>query len=221
MRMSPQGLAALAQFEGVKLETYRDSVGLLTIGVGHTAAAGPPKPVPGLKITRQEALDILARDLPQYEAAVEKRMPGVKQWVFDGAVSFCFNLGPGNFAKASWVAKYAEGRMSEAEASFKSWNKAGGRLLQGFITRRSREADMIFRNHYPDGRPFSLQPQTHDQPVIPIPLGPAPTIFPHPPDDPGSQPRDPQPAKSGGFFDALMKLLAAIFAVFTRKGTKP
>ena len=185
MKTSPQGLAALALFEGLKLEAYRDSVGVWTIGVGHTAMAGPPKPVAGMKITRQEALDILARDLPQYEAAVEKRMPQVPQWVFDGAVSFCFNLGAGNFAKASWVAKYAEGHFAEAEASFKSWNKAGGKVLKGLITRRGMEADMVFRNRYPDGRSFSLAPATHDQPVF-IPAEPKPP----PPDIPVLTPRD-------------------------------
>lgn len=203
MKMSPQGLAALAQFEGLKTEAYLDSVGVWTIGCGHTAAAGPPTPVAGMTITRQEALDILARDLPQYEAAVEKRMPMVKQWVFDGAVSFCFNLGPHAMANASWVAKFAEGHFTEAEASFKTWNRAGGRVLKGLITRRSREADIIFRNHYPDGRAFSLQPQTLDQPTIPI--GPPPTLPPRrPPDDPGPLPPETDQPPSGGFFIAAL-----------------
>jgi lysozyme len=208
MKMSPQGLAALAQFEGLKTEAYRDSVGVVTIGVGHTAAAGPPKPYMGMTITHQEALDILARDLPQYEAAVEKRMPMVKQWVFDGAVSFCFNEGPGAIGRASWVAKFAEGHFTEAEASFKTWNKAGGRTLQGLITRRSREADMIFRNHYPDGRSFSLaKPQVSDQPTMPMdpPSAEPPPLIPHPPDDPGVEPPETdQPANSAGFFMAAL-----------------
>src|SRR3990167_7354765 len=145
MKISPQGLDALVRFEGLETEAYKDSVGVVTIGVGHTAAACPPNPVMGMRITRQEALDILARDLGQYERAVEKRMPQVPQWVFDGAVSFCFNLAAGNFAKASWVAKYAAGREASAEASFKLWNKAGGKVLKGLSIRRGLEADMIFR----------------------------------------------------------------------------
>ncbi len=208
MKMSPQGLDALARFEGVVTTAYQDSVGVWTIGVGHTAAAGLPKPVKDMTITRQEAMRILARDLPQYEAAVLKRMPQVPQWVFDGAVSFAFNLGAGNFAKASWVAKYAAGDKAGAEASLKTWNKAGGKTLPGLKTRRGLEADMIFRNRYPDGRAFTLMPATYDQPVI-QPFEPDVIHNPRPPDDPG--PVTPPPPAASGFFDALTALLRRLF----------
>ncbi len=214
MKMSPQGLAALAQFEGVVLTTYMDSVGVPTIGVGHTAAAGPPVPVKGMTVTRQEAMQILARDLPQYERAVEKRMPHVPQWVFDGAVSFAFNLGPGNFAKASWVAKYAAGDKAGAEASYKQWNKAKGRVIPGLTTRRRLEADMIFRNRYPDGQQYRTAMPDYDQPVIEPPklvLPPRP-----PPDIPGPDPTE-QPARSSAWFwNAFSNLIAATIAAFSK-----
>ncbi len=44
MKMSLRGLAELAGHEGIVLSPYKDSVGIWTIGVGHTAAAGAPDP---------------------------------------------------------------------------------------------------------------------------------------------------------------------------------
>ena len=43
MRTSAGGRKAIAAHEGSKLAAYPDSVGILTIGVGHTTAAGPPE----------------------------------------------------------------------------------------------------------------------------------------------------------------------------------
>jgi lysozyme len=150
MKTSAAGVAAIAFYEGLRTTAYRDSVGVWTIGVGHTAAAGPPNPAAGMAITRQQALDILARDLPKYEAPVNKRMPNVPQHVFDGAVSFCFNVGQGGFASATWPEKYLRGGMAAAESSLKQWNRAKGRTLPGLTIRRAEEADMIFRNRYPN-----------------------------------------------------------------------
>jgi lysozyme len=42
-RLSPQGQQVLIDREGLKLMAYYDSVGVLTIGVGHTSAAGLPE----------------------------------------------------------------------------------------------------------------------------------------------------------------------------------
>ncbi len=149
MKTSTKGVAAIAGHEGVVTKAYKDVAGIWTIGVGHTAFAGPPKPVPGMRITRQEAFDILARDLSRFEARVNRELPNVPQHVFDGAVSFDFNTG--GIHRASWVGKYQAGDMAGAEASLKLWNKAGGRVVRGLINRRKAEADLIFRGRYPGG----------------------------------------------------------------------
>lgn len=53
MKTSQAGIELIKQFEGVRLESYVCPAGILTIGVGHTSAAGPPKVVPKMKITYQ------------------------------------------------------------------------------------------------------------------------------------------------------------------------
>lgn len=187
MKTSSAGVAAIAFYEGLRTQAYRDSIGVWTIGVGHTAAAGPPKPAAGMTITRQQALDILAADLPKYEAPVNQRLPNVPQHVFDAAVSFCINVGPGNFKSASWPAKYLRGDMASAETALKQWDKAGGRVIAGLTTRRAEEADMIFRNVYPNhilppapdiepaGDHTPDLPDSEPSPPAPIPVLPAPT----------------------------------------------
>jgi len=76
MQTSDKGRAFIAAHEGIVTRAYRDVAGVWTIGVGHTAAAGPPAPKAGMTISRAEALAILAADLPRYERRVAAALPG-------------------------------------------------------------------------------------------------------------------------------------------------
>jgi lysozyme len=146
MKTSPDGVAFIAAHEGIVTRAYRDVGGTWTIGVGHTAAAGPPVPSRGMTITRQRAMELLAEDLPQYEARVAKALPGVPQHVFDGAVSFDFNTGA--VGSAGWVKAFRAGRTAEARARLMQWTKAHGRDIPGLAARRLAEAELIFEGHY-------------------------------------------------------------------------
>ena len=146
MQTSKEGVAFIAALEGVVTRAYRDVGGTWTIGVGHTAAAGPPIPAAGMTITRAEALAILARDLPRYEKRVAAALPGVNQTTFDGAVSFDFNTGA--IDRASWVTAFRRGDMTAARASLQTWVKAGGRTVAGLVRRRASEARLIFDGVY-------------------------------------------------------------------------
>lgn len=124
MKMSAAGRALLIQREGFRTKAYRDSVGVWTIGVGHTAAAGPPFPRAGMTISRQEVEDILTRDLVQYENAVRNavKVP-LSQGQFDALVSFCFNIGTGGFKKSTVVRRLNEGNYRAAADALLMWNK--------------------------------------------------------------------------------------------------
>lgn len=95
-RLTDKGLLALAIREGVVLETYLDSASppVLTIGIGHSAAAGPPKPVRGLKISLVQAISLFRRDVVSYESRVRHaiKVPLLAhQW--DSLISFEYNTG--------------------------------------------------------------------------------------------------------------------------------
>ena len=147
MRTSDKGAAFLAAHEGVVTKAYRDVAGVWTIGVGHTAAAGPPRPVAGMTISREQARAILAADLLKFERRVERALGGaIGQEAFDGAVSFDFNTGA--IHKASWVRDYRSGKLAAARRGLMQWTKAGGRVVTGLVRRREAEARLIFEGDY-------------------------------------------------------------------------
>lgn len=51
MKTSAAGRALIVAREGRRLSAYRDSVGVWTIGVGHTGRMAPPPVTPGMKIS--------------------------------------------------------------------------------------------------------------------------------------------------------------------------
>lgn len=117
MKTSDQGIDLITQREGCKLEAYRDSVGVWTIGVGHTAGV-----VEGMTITQEEAMDLLREDLAWSEAAVNMISP-LEQNQFDALVSFVFNVGQGAFASSTMRRMLVAGEPIEAVAAqFDRWS---------------------------------------------------------------------------------------------------
>jgi len=123
MDISQDGLKALAGREGIKTLAYKDSVGVWTIGVGHTAAAGPPVPEAGMEISHEAALDLFKTDLRQYVAEVNRAVKiDCTQNQFDAMVSLCFNIGVGGFAGSSVVRDLNEGDLDCAAQAFLLWD---------------------------------------------------------------------------------------------------
>lgn len=138
--MSTIGLATLVGREALKTEAYLDSVGIWTIGVGHTAAAGAPIPYKGLVISREEALAVFSRDLQSYEDAVRDavKVP-LADHQFDALASICFNIGQGGFKSSSFVKRInAGGSASQIRAAILAWRKPAE-----IISRRTAEADQF------------------------------------------------------------------------------
>lgn len=124
MKTSPAGLAALTAREGVRLHAYFDTRGIPTIGVGHTSAAGPPRPYIGLTITADQCTAILAQDVTPCEAAIKA---GVKatltQNQYDALVSLAFNIGVGGFLGSTVLRRLNAGQYRGAALAFAMWNK--------------------------------------------------------------------------------------------------
>lgn len=140
MTTSASGRHAISQREGVRLTAYQDSVDVWTIGVGHTAAAGPPSPHAGMTISAAECDAILSRDLATFEGGVLKAVKvSLRQNEFDALVSFAFNVGLGAFAKSTLLKKLNADDRNGAAEQFLKWTKAGGKTLAGLVTRRQSE----------------------------------------------------------------------------------
>ncbi len=135
------------QFEGLRLEAYRDSGGVPTIGWGHTAhvSMGPP---PDL-IDETQAEAFLAGDLAAAGALVAKYVTvPLAQCQFDALTCFAFNMGRQGFedaqgAPTTMLRFLNEGDYQNAANSLLSWKfgRVNGQLviLPGLVRRRAAE----------------------------------------------------------------------------------
>ncbi|WP_273755884.1 lysozyme, partial [Bartonella sp. MM73XJBT.G] len=71
-KISQEGLALIKQWEGLRLNAYKDAIGVWTIGYGHTNSAGKPFVHKGMTMTEKQAEDLLRQDLRQFENTVEQ-----------------------------------------------------------------------------------------------------------------------------------------------------
>lgn len=135
-RISDEGLAHLRKWEGLRLEAYRDTGGVWTIGYGHTG----PDVVPGRTITEVEAETLLCTDILEAERAVTNlvRVP-LTDNQFAALVSFVFNVGPGAFAKSTLLRKLNAGDYDAVPSELARWNKDNGRTVKGLANRRAAE----------------------------------------------------------------------------------
>ena len=139
-QISPHGLAKLKQWEGLKTKAYKDAGGVWTIGYGHTATAGEPKPRAGMVITPAEAERILLKDLVQYEAAIENNVKvKLTDNQFAALVSFVYNIPLASFKKSTLLKKLNAGNYDAVPTELMKWTKAGGKKLQGLVNRRRAE----------------------------------------------------------------------------------
>jgi lysozyme len=157
MKMSTRGRKLLIQREGCILKAYKDSVGVWTIGCGHTAAAGTPIPIPGMTITSEDADSILSKDLVLYERAIDSALcVPVSQNEYDALVSICFNVGP-KFKDSTCIKKLNAGDRDGAAEAIMLWNKP-----PEIISRRRGEYNQ-FKTPYPGLAP---KPQSKAAPVV-------------------------------------------------------
>ena len=144
MRTNESALALMKEFEGLELAAYRCPAGVLTIGYGHTSAAGDPAVTEGMTITEEEADAIFRHDLLRFEAAVMKALkqtPTLNQ--FGAFVSLCYNIGASAFAKSTAVKRFNAGDINGAAEAITWWNKAGGKVLRGLVRRREAERALV------------------------------------------------------------------------------
>jgi len=166
MRMSAAGILLLEHFEGCVLYPYDDAdhvwprrrlvktnagvvyadgsgkvKGYPTIGIGHVILAGENL---WHDITRNEAVALLRKDIAPREGAVARHVePELNAHQFDACVSLAYNIGVGAFAKSSLLRAINERRWSDCPALFALWNKSLGKVNNGLVIRRAKEAALF------------------------------------------------------------------------------
>jgi|TARA_R110002074_G_scaffold2237_1_gene13246 lysozyme len=136
MKISLEGLALIKRFEGCRLESYKCSANVLTIGYGHTSGVKETD-----TITQDEADKLLQEDVEQFEKHVDDNVTvELGQSQFDALVAWTFNLGVGNLRESTMLKKLNSEDYASVPSEMKRWNKAGGKTLDGLIRRRKAES---------------------------------------------------------------------------------
>jgi len=171
-RLSSEGVAFIARYEGFRSRLYYDAAGHCTIGYGHLVHRGscnggePAEFRAG--IGRDRALELLLERAAQFAAAVNRLGVPLDQNQFDALVSFTFNLGPGWIQDSGLQRALEAGNYAVVPREMNRWVYVGGKKLQGLVKRRRAEGELFFRGRTPDapsveappwaGRPFTQPP---------------------------------------------------------------
>lgn len=203
MDLSPIGRAALKAREGEVLTAYRDSVGVLTIGVGITTASGLIKVTPGLTITAATSDALFTEAVKAYAKPVSALGLKLEQHQFDALVSLCFNIGQGGFSGSTVVRRLKAGDIAGAAEAILMWNKPAA-----IISRRQGEYDQ-FRTPYtkamPKARRGDRSPVKAPDFMAPVPA-PPPVALPAP--IPPVAEDAPKTSALGGWLSALFRWAA-------------
>ena len=141
LKTSPAGLAIIKKFEGFRSKPYLCPAGVPTIGYGSTYYAdGRPVKMTDAPITEAQAQELLQATLAKYEACVNGavKMP-INQNQFDALVSFTYNVGCSAFRNSTLLRQFNQGYTPQAAEQFARWNRGGGKVLAGLVSRRAAE----------------------------------------------------------------------------------
>ena len=139
MNVNSEGLELIKSFEGCRLRSYTDSVGIWTIGYGHIQEV-----YPGEEITQEQANQFLKDDLIKFEDGVTRLVTSqINENQFSALVSFAFNLGLGNLGKSTLLKYVNTGEFDKAADEFVKWANAGGATSPGLLRRREAERTLF------------------------------------------------------------------------------
>ena len=156
MITSSDGLNIIEQFEGLRLKAYQDSVGVWTIGYGHTENVAS-----GQIITQSQAEDFLQHDVTWAEDAANLYLghAGLHQHQFDALVSLVFNVGAGAIFTRNYGNGYPRGsklfnlillgKLETAAKHFNDFVYAGNQILRGLVIRRKAEQALFSKYSVP------------------------------------------------------------------------
>lgn len=141
MRISEEGKDLIKSFEGCRLNAYKCSAGVPTIGYGNTYYPNGDKVQMDDVITLQQAIELFDDLIVRYERIVNSKLKvEVKQNEFDALVSHTYNTGG-----SSTLFKLVN--MKADKDKIKNWFTtkyitANGKRLKGLVIRRQKEWEL-------------------------------------------------------------------------------
>jgi lysozyme len=146
----------IASTEGCELKAYYCPGGKLTIGYGHTG----PDVYEGMKVTKEQANELLFKDICRFKNGVEKLLKRAAQPHETAAfTSFAFNIGLGAFARSTALRCFNSGEygtydraalqasnledLSGVMWGFAAFRMVNGQISKGLVKRRAYEAELF------------------------------------------------------------------------------
>lgn len=129
-------------YEGERLNSYRDTGGIWTIGVGHTSDEKFAVKR-GQTITKEFSRELLRHDLQEAENFVKTlvKVP-LNENQYGALVSFTFNLGGGALKSSTLLKKLNAGNYKAVPFELSKWVNDDGVKLAGLVKRRKAEGDL-------------------------------------------------------------------------------
>lgn len=138
MKTSKNGINLIIEFEGFCSKAYKcvSTEKYYTIGYGHYGKDVKEYDT----ITKEKAMELLKKDLVGFEKKVNKydNIYDFNQNEFDALVSFAYNVG--NIDMLTNKGKRTKKEISERIISY---NKSGGKVLNGLTKRRKAEQELF------------------------------------------------------------------------------
>ena len=161
-RINADGLAFIKQWEGLRLDAYKCSASVWTIGYGHTATAKQ-----GMKISQVEAERLLYQDLALFEAEVSRAVDvKLSDNQFAALVSWTYNVGAQAMRTSTLVRKLNQGNYAAVPGELARWNKVDGRVNKGLSNRRAAEAGLWARGEFVASRDVEPTAPTITSPAM-------------------------------------------------------
>lgn len=136
MNISDAGIQLIKKHEGCEFVAYKDIVGVLTIGYGHTGNDFDAD----TRWQQWQCDNALQTDLGKFQNCVDKMVTiELTQNQFDALCSFAYNLGCSALANSHLMLKLNSGDTEGAAQEFLKWDHAGGKEIAGLLARREDE----------------------------------------------------------------------------------
>lgn len=130
-------VAVVGNYEGLRLYAYQDVIGVWTACYGETKGIHK-----GMKFTKDQCDIMFIEGLTRHEKIMRSCLndpDGIPEKTYVAFLSLTYNIGGGGFCKSS-VARDANNlNLKKACDDLLKYVKAGGRTLQGLVTRRRTE----------------------------------------------------------------------------------
>ena len=159
LKTSQAAIDFLKKKEVLRLEAYDDGAGTMTIGYGHTGNVTGTPVRPGTVITEEEAEELLAQDLQEFEKNVYNRMVNyntpLSQREFDYMVIATFNRGNEIVGKKLYTAVSNREQETISKLMAKTISGSDPNVMTGLENRVADEIDFLF-----DFAQYSVTPTT-------------------------------------------------------------